>query len=79
MILASVYNLCNMIKRLVVVICFLLGIVVIISWLLQASNGGNSKFGRKENCISLVLLVMLWGTPMLLFKRTGKDGEDQWK
>jgi len=65
-----------MIKRLIVVICFLLGVLVIISWLMRANTEIDGKYSRKENYISLLLLAMLWGTPLLLFKHSGNDNND---
>ncbi len=66
-----------MIKRLMVVICFLFGVLIIINWLLQANKGFAGQYSKKQHYISLLLLVMLWGTPMLLFNRTGNDEDPE--
>jgi len=64
-----------MIRRLIVVICFFLGVLVIITWLLQANGEMNFSYSRKENYISLLLLVMLWGTPFFLSGNAGDDND----
>jgi len=64
-----------MIKRFVVVISFLLGVLVIITWLFQL-QGRTPLYHLKDNWITILLLVITWGTPFILFRpRKNKPGK----
>ncbi|MEP6726130.1 MAG: hypothetical protein ABJC98_09960 [Bacteroidota bacterium] len=46
---------------------FLLGALVIITWLMQEQQGVKYNHSHIENYLSLFLLAMFWGTSFLLF------------
>ena len=50
-----------------VVMSFLLGVLVIITWLMQEQQGVRYNHSNLENYFSLFLLAMFWGTSFLLF------------
>ena len=63
---------CKMIKRFIVVMNFFLGVLVIVTWLLQEQRGKIDGHSSKENFINVLLLLAFWGTPFTLFPKTRK-------
>ena len=64
-----------MIRRLIAVICYVVAVLSTIGWMLNAETESTFNYSNKKSYISVLLIVVLWAAPFILFKESGDKDE----